>query len=160
MLLKLINRAIVDDLAGSSQNSSRLRSSLMFHEDAADHLQRMVTVAQPGSYVRPHKHQDPDKVEVFVVLRGKLLVVTFAEDGTLSEHVVLGADSGTWGVEVPPATWHMTIPLEPDTAYFEVVEGPWEEHTHKKFPAWAPAEIEADAGQAFVSRIRQELMEY
>jgi hypothetical protein len=27
------------------------------------------------SYLRPHKHSDPDKVEVFIVLQGKLAVV-------------------------------------------------------------------------------------
>ncbi len=160
MPLKPINQAIVDDLVGSSQNSARLRSSLMFHEQAADHVQRMVTVAQPGSYVRPHKHQDPDKVEVFLILKGRLLVVTFADDGRVLEHVVLDVTVGSWGVEVPPATWHMTLPLEPDTSYYEVVEGPWDEHTHKKFPSWAPEERDGEAAQAFTGRIRQELMLY
>ena len=54
----------------------------------------------------------------------------------------------------------MTVALEPDTALFVVVEGPWDPRTHQKFPTWAPTEEEKDAGQAFIARVRQELMLY
>jgi len=160
MPLKLIDEKLIADLTTTAQNSARRRTLYTFHTDNSDKLQRMAAVIEPESYIRPHKHQRPDKVEVFVILRGKLAVVIFADDGRVSEHVVLEAGKSPWGVEVTPDTWHMTLALEPDTAMYEVVEGPWHPKTHKTFPNWAPPEEDAAAGQAFIARVRQDLMLY
>lgn len=161
MPFKLIDQALVDEVVRAARNSSRRRSHYTFHDSNADKIHRLVNVLEPDSYVRPHKHEDPNKVEVFIPLTGRLLVVTFADDGRIAEHVVLQAgEMSPWGVEIPPGTWHMTLALEPDTAMYEVVDGPWDPATHKKFPDWAPAEEDKAAGQAFIARIRQELMLY
>jgi len=160
MLLKLIDDVLVNDVAEAAKNSARQRSSYSMHLSNEDKVQRLVSVLEPNSYVRPHKHENPDKVEIFVILRGKLLVAVFAEDGRVAEHLVLTAGQSPWGVEVPPGAWHMTLALEPATAIYEVVEGPWEEHSHKKYPDWAPAEEDKKAAQEFIARVRQELMLY
>ncbi len=160
MQLKLIDDSLVKDVTRAAENSARRRSSYAMHVSNDEKIQRLVSVLETDSYVRPHKHENPDKVEVFIVLQGKLLVVLFAEDGRISEHVVLEFGKSPWGVEVPPGAWHMTVALEPATALYEVVEGPWQDHSHKKYPTWAPAEEEKEAAQAFIARVRQELMLY
>lgn len=160
MPLKLINEEIVKDVAAAAQNSSRRRSVYTFHDKNDDPVHRMLTVRMTDSYLRPHKHSDPDKVEVFIVLQGKLCVIGFADDGRVNEHVILEAGKSPWGVEVPAGMWHTTVALEPNTAVYTVVEGPWDPKTHKKFPIWAPEESDKLAGQAFIGKIRQELMLY
>jgi len=160
MPLKFINQEIVNSVALAAQNSARRRSIYTFHEDNSDKVHRMVNVLQPESYVQPHKHEDPNKVEVFVILQGKLLIATLADDGRVMESVVLAAGTSPWGAEIPPATWHITLALEPDTAVYEIVEGPWDPATHKKFPDWAPSEDDYEAGQKYIASLRQELMLY
>ena len=161
MPFTVIDDKLMNDVTASAQNSSRRRSLYTFHTRNDDKMHRLLSVIEPDSYIRPHKHEEPDKVEVFIPLRGKLLVVIFADDGRIAEHIILQAgETSPWGVEIPPATWHMTLALEPDTAVYEVVEGPWDPKTHKKYPAWAPEETDAAAAQAFIGKIRQELMLY
>jgi hypothetical protein len=47
--------------------------------------------------VRPHRHLDPPKTEAWIVLRGAVLFVTFFDDGGISEHLVLDAESEPLG---------------------------------------------------------------
>ncbi len=159
-MLRLIDQKLLSEVATMAQNSTRRRSLYTFHDNNDDKIHRLFSVIEPDSYLRPHKHESPDKVEIFICLQGKAALIEFAEDGRISNHVVLEAGKSPWGVEVTPTTWHMTVALEPDTALYEVVEGPWDPRTHKKFPTWAPTEEEKDAGQAFIARVRQELMLY
>lgn len=161
MPFTVIDDKLMNDVTAAAQNSSRHRSLYSFHTSNEDKIHRMLNVIEPDSYSRPHKHEDPDKTEVFIPLRGKIAIIIFAEDGRPAEHIVIkGGETSPWGVEVPPKTWHMTLALEPDTAVYEVVEGPWDPSTHKKYPAWAPEENNETAAQDFIARLRQELMLY
>ena len=161
MPFTVIDDKLMNDVTAAAQNSSRRRSLYNFHTGNEDKVHRMLNVIEPDSYIQPHKHEDPDKVEVFIPLRGKLLMVIFADDGRIAEHIVIKAgETSPWGVEVPPKTWHMTLALEPDTAVYEVVEGPWDPTSHKKYPTWAPPEDDKEAAKAFIAKIRQELMLY
>jgi cupin fold WbuC family metalloprotein len=160
MLIKLIDDKLINEVIQSAQNSARRRSLYSLHERNEEKVHRLIRVLEPESYVQPHKHENPYRMESFIILRGKLTVVIFADDGRVSEHVVLEAGKSPWGVEVPGTIWHTTIALEPDTTLFEVLQGPWDPKTHKKLPQWAPTEADHVGGQAFIARIREELMLY
>lgn len=160
MPVRLIDDALINEVIQSAQNSARHRSLYNLHERNEEKVHRLIRVLEPESYIQPHKHESPNRTESFIILRGKLAVVIFADDGRISEHVVLEAGKSPWGVEVPSATWHTTLALEPDSTIFEVLQGPWDPKTHKKFPQWAPAETDQAGGQAFITRIREELMLY
>jgi cupin fold WbuC family metalloprotein len=71
----------------------------------------MLNAMEPGTYVQPHKHENPDKREAFLLLRGKMLVVSFDEAGQVTDHVVLDPQAGNFGLEVPPRTYHTLICL-------------------------------------------------
>ena len=64
-------------------------------------LQRMINALEPGTYCQPHKHENPDKVEAFILLTGKLLVVEFDDAGTVKQYVVLSHESGSFGGRDP-----------------------------------------------------------
>jgi cupin fold WbuC family metalloprotein len=160
MLIKLIDDVLINEVVQSAQNSARHRSLYNLHERNEEKVHRLIRVLEPESYIQPHKHENPYRMESFIILRGKLAVVIFADDGRISEHVVLEACKSSCGVEVPGTVWHTTIALEPDVTLFEVLQGPWDPKTHKKFPKWAPAETDQTEGQAFIVRVRQELMLY
>jgi cupin fold WbuC family metalloprotein len=135
-----INSSLVKRISREALVSSRLRKNCNFHPTLDDLLQRMLNALEPGTYVQPHKHENPDKVEVFIVLSGKLLVVEFEDDGTIREHTVLSHNEEAFGVEIPAKTWHSIIALEPGTVIFEVKNGPYSPVNDKDFAPWAPKE--------------------
>jgi cupin fold WbuC family metalloprotein len=160
MPFRFINEQLINEVSTAAKNSSLQRSYFTFHQSDQELAHRLVKAVEPGSYIRPHKHNKPDKSQTFIVLRGKFVVVLFAEDGRVSEHVVLEAGKSPWGVEIPPTEWHMMMALETGTVVYEVVEGPWDPTTHKTYPTWAPDENDEPAAQGFIAKIRQELMLY
>ena len=72
-----INAELISDIEKKATSSPRKRSMHIFHKTMDDTLQRMINSMQPGTYLRPHKHEDPDKREVFIALTGKFVVIEF-----------------------------------------------------------------------------------
>src|SRR5579872_127990 len=78
---------LLDATAEAAHSSPRYRHITRFH-DLPEPFQRMLNAIQPESYIRPHRHLDPDKAELFIALRGSALVVRYADDGTPLEGVL------------------------------------------------------------------------
>lgn len=138
MTLRRIERTLVSRLAQEAREGNRKRALHRFHQHE-EPIQRMVNVLLEGSYVRPHRHLDPDKTEVFIALQGKGVVFTFDDEGTPDDHQLLDREE-CWGVEIPPGVWHMVAALTPEAAFYEVIDGPYDAATHKRFAPWAPPE--------------------
>ncbi|MDD5137009.1 MAG: WbuC family cupin fold metalloprotein [Candidatus Omnitrophica bacterium] len=140
---------ITEDLIGKvsdeAKASPRRRTNYNFHQTDDAVLQRMLNAAEPGTYIQPHKHEDPDKTEIFIILKGSVAVVEFDDAGKVTDHVILDAALGAGGVEIPPRVWHSFITLKPGSVLYEVKEGPYDKHADKAFAAWAPAEGSKDA---------------
>lgn len=136
-----------------SRQSPRRRIIAPFHKSDADPLHRMLNVAQPDSYVRPHRHLDPPKAEAWVLLAGALLFFTFTEDGTIDHCVRAEAGGEVFGVDLVPGIFHSFVALEPDTTVYEVKTGPYTASNDKTFPAWAPAEGTPEAA-LYLSQLR------
>jgi cupin fold WbuC family metalloprotein len=100
----------------------------------------MLNAIEPGTYVRPHKHESPDKCEVFIILTGRALVVQFDDSGAIIEHTILDSKAGTFGVEFAPCVWHTIVSLAPGTVVYEVKPGPYAPIDDKNFAPWAPSE--------------------
>lgn len=148
--LAVLTSKRLDEALAQSRISPRRRIIAPLHRSLADPLHRMFNAIQPGSYVRPHRHLDPPKAEAWIVLRGALLFVTFLDDGTIADHVVLDSESGTFGVDLVPGHYHTLAALRPDTIIYEVKTGPYEATTDKSFAPWAPEEGTAEA-QSYLS---------
>ena len=65
---------------------------------------RMLNAVEPGTDIPIHRH--PTKDESFVILRGKVRSTTFNDDGSVIESVVLSAEEGRYGVDIPKGVWH------------------------------------------------------
>lgn len=81
---------------------------------------------EPGTVMPIHKH--PTKDESFVILRGKVRVTTYNDDGSIIEDVVLSQESGNYGVDIPKNVWHKLESLESGSVIFECKEGPFVPH--------------------------------
>ncbi|MFW5753403.1 MAG: WbuC family cupin fold metalloprotein [Marinilabiliaceae bacterium] len=143
----LIDSSLMDALSDEACHSSRRRKNLNFHFGGADLLQRMLNAFEPGTYVRPHKHGDPEKREVFLVLRGRLLMVFFDDEGNITEKQLLDQQQGNYGVEIPPGLWHAAVSLADGTIVYEVKDGPYDPETDKQFAPWAPEEGSPEADE-------------
>lgn len=122
-----------------ADGSPRRRAILRYHEHD-ERVQRMLNAVEPESYVRPHKHESPDKVEVFLALRGRALLCTFDDEGQVRETLEIDHDGPVFGVEIAARTWHALLALESGTILYEVLEGPYSAASHKSFAPWAPPE--------------------
>ena len=147
-----INDQLLNGIFEKRKQSLRKRTMHNFHQSSDDPVQRMINAIEPWSYVQPHKHENPDKREVFVILLGSLLVVEFDESGNITDHIILKASDGNFAVEIAPKVWHTIIALEKGTAVYELKDGPYVPLTDKDFADWAPKEGE-DGTQEYIDKI-------
>ena len=154
-MLRTITQTSIAQLMQLAQTSARKRTILRLHEHE-EPVQRMVNAMLPGTYIPPHKHENPDKVELFSILLGRLAVVHLQDDGAVQQVVVLDAGGENRVVDIPPRTYHTLIPLQPSAA-LEIIQGPYDAATHKQFAPWAPAEDSPDAA-AYLARLTAQVL--
>ncbi|MCF6240399.1 MAG: WbuC family cupin fold metalloprotein [Bacteroidales bacterium] len=135
-----INQNFTNELIVKAQNSVRRRTIYNFHKELSDTLQRMLNVMNKDTYVQPHKHENPDKREAFIILKGKVLVIEFDNSGNLVDYILLSREHENYGCEIAPGTWHTIICLEDNSIIYEVKDGPYVQETDKQFADWAPEE--------------------
>ena len=126
------------DLLDRASHAPRGRVNFNLHS-ADEPVQRMINAVQPGSYVTPHKHENPDKVELIAPLIGRVVLFHFAADGAVIAHHVVDAGGPLRVIDIPPRTYHTFFALTP-AAVLEIIQGPYDAATHKKFAPWAPLE--------------------
>ncbi len=100
----------------------------------------MFNALQPGTYVTPHRHMNPEKTETILVISGSMLFVQFDEMGKLLNHTLIQPGTEVFGIDVAPHIYHTFIALKPDTLLFEIKDGPYDHDTDKDIPDWAPRE--------------------
>ena len=140
----IINEKLVQSVIDKAKTSPRRRINYNFHQNLSDPLQRMLNCLEPDTYIQPHKHENPDKCEAFILLKGKVLVVEFDDSGNVVSHALLEAGTGTYGAEIAPRVFHCIIALEPGSVVYEVKDGPYSPLDDKNFAAWAPKEGDED----------------
>jgi cupin fold WbuC family metalloprotein len=135
-----ITDALILEISAKAQKSPRKRQNYNFHQSNDDPLQRMLNAMEPETYVRPHKHENPDKREAFLILKGRILAVEFDDKGEITDHMILDAQKEGKGVEFPARTWHTFLSLQKGSCLYELKDGPYSEKNDKVFAEWAPEE--------------------
>lgn len=151
-----IDNSLLHRLNNAAEASLRKRINHNFHKEGTDLLQRMLNAMEPGTYIQPHKHEKPDKREVFLLLKGRFAVVEFDELGEVTDYTVLNRDDGVFGAEVAPGVYHTIIALERNSVAYEVKDGPYDQGNDKIFAQWAPTE-ESGNGVQFNKKLLQKL---
>ena len=149
----VINAALLDRTTQKARESGRLRMNHNFHVSEQAPLNRLLNAVEPGTYVRPHRHLNPDKVDVIVVLRGRLLSVVFDDNGEVVDHVVLSPAEGVYGMEVAPGLWHTIVVLESGTVIYEVKEGPYVPLSPENFAPWSPDRTGRNTVRDYMDRL-------
>ena len=156
-----IDKSLLNRVSQQAKESSRGRMNYNFHKEYSDTLQRLLNAIEPYSYIQPHKHENPDKREIFTVLRGRLLVVEFDNQGEIADHMIVDPKEGSFGAEIPERIYHAIYALEPGTIVYEVKDGPYSPIDDKNFASWAPKEGSPETTEYIKSvfrRLRIELV--
>lgn len=124
--MKIIDKQLLDDVSRQAQKSERLRMNYNFHHSLEEKCHRFLNAVEPGTKVEIHRH--PTKDESFVLLRGKVRVNTYNDDGSVIDSVVLCQEEGLYGVDIPKNVWHNVECLESGSVFFECKEGPFVPH--------------------------------
>lgn len=138
--MQIVSHELLNEVTQKAKVSLRRRVNHNFHDDLADPINRMLNAFEPGTYIQPHKHENPDKREVFILLRGSLVMVFFDNSGTPTDFVLLNRDKGNYAVEIPEGVWHSLFALESGSVVYEVKDGPYLPMNDKNFASWAPKE--------------------
>jgi cupin fold WbuC family metalloprotein len=150
-----INDDLLNQLTQKAQSSPRKRMTYNFHREASDTLQRMLNAMEPGTYIRPHKHENPDKREAFFALRGTLCLIEFYDSGEVKDYTILNARERNYGAEIAEKTWHSIISLESGSVAYEVKDGPYDPVNDKNFAPWAPEENSPEATEYLKNLIQK-----
>ncbi len=155
----IINDFLLNRISEKASQSERLRKNYNFHHYDADPMQRMLNAMEPGTYIRPHKHEKPDKREIFIILKGSVAFVIFNNTGDVTDIVILDSTKGVFGIEIPPATWHTLVALKKKSVLYEIKDGPYDAAHDKMFADWAPPENATDA-EAYLFQLKRTISNY
>ena len=134
----------IDELVTRARSSPRRRLNLNLHPELSDPIQRLLNAGEPGSYVRPHRHV-AERWELFVVLRGRIDVLLFSDEGVVTQRFALEEGSGV--AQIPGGQCHALAFKEPGSVALEIKPGPYDPSSDKNFASWAPHEEDPGARQ-------------
>ena len=66
--MKIIDEQLLNETQAKAMKSPRLRMNYNFHEQLDDPINRLLNAMEPGTYLRPHRHLNPAKDEIFLLL--------------------------------------------------------------------------------------------
>lgn len=155
--MKLINNELLDKTTAQAKRSPRLRMNYNFHEDLNDPVNRLLNAMEPDTYLRPHRHINPDKNEVFLLLRGKVAVFIFDDRGRITKTIILDPLNGNYGGEIPPGIWHGLLVLESGSVIYEIKEGPFSPLTPENLAPWSPASEDTEAVKTYMQSLKDHL---
>lgn len=136
--MKLLSRALLDELAAKAATHPRARAHHNLHRSADELVQRYFVTANRDSYFRPHRHAA--RAELAVVVRGLMDLVTFDAAGRVTARYALGEGTDNLGYEAGQGMWHTVIARADGTTFLEIKQGPYDPATAAEYARWAPAE--------------------
>lgn len=152
--MNVVTREQLRQLSEEARTSPRQRKNYNLHPANESHSHRLFNAIEPASYVRPHRHLDPEKDETFVLVSGRLAVITFSDAGDVTETIVLSQHRGVLAADIPHGVYHTAVSLEPGTIFFEAKAGPYLPLIEAESAPWAPAEGDEAAPQ-FLEQLRK-----
>ncbi|MBC7962284.1 MAG: WbuC family cupin fold metalloprotein [Steroidobacteraceae bacterium] len=151
--MKVVTRELLEQVTTEALTAPRLRKNHNIHRSDQSRCHRLLNAIEPGSYIRPHRHLDTEKDEAFILMKGSLGVVTFAEDGSPAETVLLSHSLGNLAADVPSGVYHTAVSLETGTVFYEVKAGPYLPLTEAEKGLWSPEDCDPQSLE-YLERLR------
>ena len=155
--MKLIDNRLLDETREKALQSPRLRMNYNFHDTLEDPINRLINAMEPDTYLRPHRHKNPDKTEIFLILRGKVALFLFDEQGNITDNYILNLKTGIYGGEILPEIWHTLLVLESGSVVYEVKKGPFAPLSPENIAPWSPAPDNIEGVKQFMDKLKSYL---
>jgi len=152
-MIKLVTRELLAQVTEEARISPRLRKNHNIHPCNESRCHRLLNAVEPATYIRPHRHLDPEKDEAFILMSGRLGIILFSDDGSVGETVVLSHESGNLAADIPHGVYHTAVSLDPGTVFYEAKAGPYLQLTDDETASWAPVENDP-AAQPYLENLR------
>ena len=143
--MKIITLELLRQVTEEALASPRLRKNHNIHSNDESRCHRLLNAIEPSSYIRPHRHLDPEKDEAFILMSGRLGIITFSCEGVVENVVVLSHENGNLAADVPHGNYHTALSLQTGTVFYEAKAGPYIPVTEMEKALWAPNENTPEA---------------
>ncbi len=90
MKYQLFDKNIFDELRKKAYSSPRKRAHHNIHTSYSEKVQKVLICLLKDTYIPPHFHKYNHQAELFVVLKGKIKLVTFNQAGECDSIFYLG----------------------------------------------------------------------
>jgi len=151
--MKVVTRDLLGQITAEALKSPRLRKNYNIHPSDESRCHRLLNAIEPDSYIRPHRHLDPEKDEAFILMSGKLGIITFADDGTVTEILLLSQANGNLAADIPHGVYHTVLSLETGTLFYEAKAGPYLPLAEDEKASWSPEDRDP-AAQKYLEQLR------
>ena len=128
----------INEYLALAKSAAKRRYPKIFHERGAE-FNRAINFILNDSYMQPHCHPSEEKIEEIWVMRGKMAVIFFDDEGTITKSIMLEKGRGDY-IKIPAFAWHTYVIFSDYSISYETMMGVYDPATWKQFPEWAPAE--------------------
>ncbi len=118
----MLDNLLLDNVTLKAEESPRLRMNFNLHDSLDAKAQRLINVLLPGTSLPVHRHNHT--AETYILLRGRMNVIFYNDNGDRVECYHLDPTIGNYGVQIPAGQWHGVEVITPSTI-FEVKDGPY-----------------------------------
>ena len=153
--VEFIDSELMDRVSAEGRVSPRKRMNYNFHRSEEEPVNRLLNAMHRGSYLPVHRHLSPMRSETCVVLRGKVGLTIYDNDGCVVSQRIIGANCDTLGVDIEAGVWHGLVVLEDDTVLMEVKQGPYVPITAENLAPWTPAVNDTEAVERFIEELEK-----
>tara|TARA_B110000503_G_C6999845_1_gene351056 strand:+ start:17 stop:502 length:486 start_codon:yes stop_codon:yes gene_type:complete len=126
-----------------SCKSERSRSPKIVHSKG-DYVNKVFNFILFESYMQPHQHPGPEKIEKMHLIQGSFALIFFDNIGKIAKIHILEEDKNKF-ISVPAFTWHTYVMLSDEVIIYEEMDGFYNPNTWKKMASWAPKENTREA---------------
>ena len=141
-----VDDATIDMLIEAAGVEPKRRARLNLHNSDDDLIHEMIIAFRGDSLNMPHRHVG--KSESVHVIRGRVCVVIFDDEGRETRRIQLGARDWrgmTSVMRMAAPLWHTVIPVDDKVVVHETTNGPFIAGKNMEIPPWAPQESELAA---------------
>ena len=121
-----------------ANNSLRQRHPIILHSPG-DEFNRVLNFIMQDSYMQPHLHPGIEKIEKIYLIKGKLAIFYFNDQGEVKKCTIL-REGGQKMIEVPAFTWHTYVMLSEYVITYETMLGVYDPINWKELAEFAPHE--------------------
>ncbi len=139
-----VDDATIEMLLDAAAAEPKRRARLNLHNSDDDLIHEMIIAFRRDSLNMPHRHVG--KSESMHVMRGRVDVVLFDDEGHPTRRIRIGAP-GRAALAFCPSVfrmaapiWHTVIPVDDKVVVHETTNGPFIAGQNMEIPPWAPAE--------------------